>query len=54
MNLGKYPMIAKGIKSPLEVCGHGFKIKSGSVMPKEFGWAGGDVLNISSMEMELL
>lgn len=38
MSLGKYPMIAKGIKSPLEVCGHEFKMKPGSVMPKSFGW----------------
>ena len=38
MSLGKYPMTAKGIKSPLEVCGYEFKMKPGSVMPNSFGW----------------
>lgn len=39
-SLGKYAMLAKGMKSPLEVCGREFKMKPGSVMPDAFGWAG--------------
>ena len=33
-------MIAKGIKRPLEVCGHEFKMKAGGVMSASSGWTG--------------